>query len=139
MPKQVSATDKIIFPDGVAFEVSLDSGSTYFNLGVLGGGTTLTYNYDKIEVESGNAGKLSARVKNQTIALAPSPLLDWDPEIWDKFDGGLFTYSSIAGSTVSGATQTVASGSWGWNDPIVIANQNGDGTAVTINSVTLGY
>ena len=48
------------------------------------------------------------------------------------------TVNNTAGSLVSGATQVKASGSWGYNDPFVIENQNGDGTQLTINSVTGG-
>ena len=138
MPHQVATADKIIFPDGVALEVSDDDGSTYYHLGVLSNGTTAAYNYDKIVVESGNAGTLDSRIKNQTIALAPSNLMEWDPEIWQRFSGGSFTYSNVAGVLVSGASQVVASGAWAYNKFIEIENQNGDGSTITVNSVTGG-
>jgi hypothetical protein len=44
----------------------------------------------------------------------------------------------VAGSLVAGAEQVVASGAWGYNDPIVIENQNYNLGAVTVNSVAGG-
>ena len=49
---------------------------------------------------------------------------------------GIDTIENIAGTPVSGATQTVDSGDWGYNDFIIIENQNGDGSIITVNSVT---
>ena len=137
MPQQVSSTDKIIFPDGVALELSNDSGASYHNIGVLAAGTTATYNYDKIITESGNAGTLLSRIKNQTMAIAPSALYDWDPEIWEKFSGGAFAYTNVAGTPVVGGAEVIAvSAIPAYDQAYVIANQNGDGTVPTINSVT---
>tara|TARA_R100001086_G_C11832729_1_gene257008 strand:- start:815 stop:1588 length:774 start_codon:yes stop_codon:yes gene_type:complete len=55
-----------------------------------------------------------------------------------ELDAGMVTLTTTAASPVSGATQNVASGAWSYNTFIAIANQNGDGTVPTINSVTLG-
>jgi len=136
MPQQVNQTDKIIFPDGVAFEVSNDAGLTWYNLGVLENGAGATYNYDKVEVETGNAGKLDSRVKNETLALAPSSLLEWDPLIWEKFSGGAFAYETIAGTLVPGDLQDIAADAVGYLQFITIENQNADGSIIVINSVT---
>ena len=46
------------------------------------------------------------------------------------------TSANVAGSLVSGATQLLTSGSWAVNTYYAIANQNGAGGAITINSVT---
>lgn len=59
-----------------------------------------------------------------------------DRDIIDLLIGG--TPSDTAASPVAGATQTLASGSWNYNNFYVIENQMGDGTAPTINSVTGG-
>ena len=136
MPAQVSSTDKIIFPDGVAFEVSTDEGASYTNIGVLAGGATATYNYDKIVVESGNAGTLRNRIKNQTIAMAPSALYNWEPDVMESWGGGAFNLETVAGTPVSGATQVITSGNWEFDKGILFAGQNDDGTVPTVNSVT---
>ena len=46
------------------------------------------------------------------------------------------TTSNVAGTPVAGATQVLSSGSWDVNIAYKIENQNGDGSALTINSVT---
>jgi len=53
-----------------------------------------------------------------------------------KFDKGLVSVESVAGAPVAGATQTVFDGSWEYNQFVKLANQNGDGTSPTVNSVT---
>ena len=55
-------------------------------------------------------------------------------EILFSFD----SFTEVAGTLVSGATQVVASGAWAYKQFIPIANQNGSGGAITINSVTGG-
>ena len=51
-------------------------------------------------------------------------------------DAGILNLSTNAGTPVAGASQLVVAGAWAYNTFINIANQNGDGTAITINSVT---
>ena len=46
------------------------------------------------------------------------------------------TSSNVAGTPVAWALQNVASGSWNYNNFIKIANQNGNGSAITVNTVT---
>lgn len=53
-------------------------------------------------------------------------------------DAGLVTLTTVAGTIVNNATQTVASGAWAYNKFIKITNQNGDGSAITVDSVTGG-
>lgn len=48
------------------------------------------------------------------------------------------TRESVAGTPVAGATQTATSGSWTYNTAFRIIKKDGDGTAVTVNSVTGG-
>lgn len=50
--------------------------------------------------------------------------------------GSLDTITNVAGSAVTGATQTVYSGSWGFNTFEPLDHQNGDGSAVSVTSVT---
>jgi len=44
--------------------------------------------------------------------------------------------TSVAGTPVSGATQTLANGAWKFDEVYELEGQNADGTAPTINSVT---
>jgi hypothetical protein len=52
--------------------------------------------------------------------------------------GGIDQYQTVAAAKVSGVVQTVASGDWAYNKFIKIGNQNGDGSAITVNSVAAG-
>lgn len=51
---------------------------------------------------------------------------------------GIDKVTNISGALVSAATQTEASGDWSYNKFIPIENQNGDGSIITVNSVTGG-
>ena len=135
MPVQTTKK-KLKFPDGVNVAYSPDDGSTYYDLGALREGVEFALNFDKIEEETGNIGKICARVKNMTIALTPSELLSYDLDNMQQISGGLMTTTDVAGTPVAGATQVVASGSWSFNGITLIENQNGDGTVPTVNSVT---
>ena len=53
-------------------------------------------------------------------------------------DAGLINLTTVAATEVSGAEQVVASGVWNFAQFIKITNQNGDNSAITVNSVTLG-
>lgn len=46
------------------------------------------------------------------------------------------TASNVAGTPVAGATQVLTNGSWNVNIFYEIENQNGDGSIITVNSVT---
>jgi len=133
-----SLQDSYIFGEGVALEVSLDEEASWSNMGVFEGGVVATHNYDKVLLEPGNKGKTCTRTKNETVAIAPTPLITWDMENVSKLSGGIYTYTAVAGTPVIGASQTASSGAWGYNDFILIENQNADLAAVSITTVTGG-
>ena len=135
MGVQTSKTD-FSYSDGLSFEISTDSGSTWLDVGVMEDGASFTFNYDKSELESGNAENPDPLAKNLTLAMAPSPLWTWDTEAIEALGAGLFTRTVVAAAEVTGASQAVASGNWAYETGILIKNQMGDGTAPTINSVT---
>jgi hypothetical protein len=74
-------------------------------------------------------------VQQETIDLTVQEL---NADAIVKLMGGLVDKETVAGTPVAGASQVVASGGWGYNDFILIENQNGDGSAITVNSVTGG-
>lgn len=55
-----------------------------------------------------------------------------------KLDKGLVNLTTVAGTIVNNYSQVVASGAWAYNTFIPFDNQNGDGTAITPDSVTAG-
>lgn len=135
MAAQTNVT-KYIIPDGMNISISADSGSTWYDIGLLAGGATMTHNFTKETINGGNKTKVIERVKDQTIALAPSALWSQDLEVFEKLGGGLYSRTAVAGSIVNNATQTVAANSWAYKKFIKIANQNYNGGAITVDSVT---
>ncbi len=51
-------------------------------------------------------------------------------------DGGILNLTTVPGTIVAGASQLVVAGEWLFNKFIKIANQNGDKSAIDVNSVT---
>jgi hypothetical protein len=135
MPAQTTQ-DRFWFGEGSAFEVSTDGGSVFNNYGAFAGGITFTHNYDKEQTELGNRSKTCSNIKNQTFAVAPTPLATNNLEQLSALGGGIYNYTATAGTPVAGATQVTASGDWAFDVPIVLNGQNASGLVPTINSVT---
>ena len=55
-----------------------------------------------------------------------------------KLDKGLVNLTTVAGTIVNNHSQVVASGAWAYNTFIPFEHQNGDGSAITPDSVTGG-
>lgn len=90
-----------------------------------------------VVVNSDNRGEILR--KSRMPGRVEAELLEaGDVDTLENIFKGLVTKSSVAGSTVSGAEQVVASGDWNYNVFIPFTYQNGAGTQPTINSVTLG-
>ncbi len=119
----------------VSIEVSTN-GSSWVDVGAVNS-AVLTENMTVSTVETQNAVDRDL-ITDQTGTLSFDRLEMWKSDVSDIIRSGIDTKETIAASTVSGATQVVASGSWGYNDPFIIENQNGDETQLTINSVTGG-
>jgi hypothetical protein len=114
-------------------EVGDDVGSLK-NLGAMRG-ITLSESWDKVEVESDNAGIIKEYIKNQRVAITAN-LIEIDLEMLDEIRGGIDTYSTVDGTPITGHSQVVSSGDWGYNDFIKLEHQNGDNSEITPTSVT---
>ena len=135
MPNQTSETS-FSYSDGLSMEVSTDNGSSWLDVGVMADGASFTYNYDKSELEAGNAENPDPLAKNMTLAMAPSELWTWKSQSIEKLSAGLFTRTAVAGTLVSGAEQVAASGDWSFDRIIMLDGQNASGAEPTINSIT---
>ena len=122
--------------DGLRGEISTDDGSTWADFGVMDDGATFTYDFDAPPIEWGNAADPDLIAKNQKLTMAPSALNSWDSDIMVALSNGLFTLTAVAGTIVSGATQTITSGNWEFDKGILLEGQNASGLVPTINSVT---
>lgn len=87
------------------------------------------------EVVSDNRGTILHKVRLDGVVE-----FDWlepgDPSKMEVLFKGLVTKGTNAGDAVTGYEQTVNSGSWSYNTFIPFTYQDGDGTILTINSVT---
>lgn len=82
-----------------------------------------------------NAPSLDAFVKGDRIQVTFN-LAEINLDTIAVLDAGLINLSTVAGTIVNNATQLLVAGSWAYNTFIPIANQNGDGSAINIDSVT---
>ena len=129
---------KSVISGSVAMYYSTNSGSSFTNLGV-GDGFTFTENVTKLDQTPDNGptpDKLEG-ISLQTVNISGN-LWEYDLAKLNALRGGIDLYTSTATGTVSGATQTIASGNWEYEGFIELEGQNADGTEPTINSVTLG-
>lgn len=98
MPRQTAAPKTLVFPDGFAMSISTD-GTTYTDVGVLQGGGSITFNWTDFRIDAGNYRQLVDKYIDPQIALAPSPVLDFDPaKIVALFPG----FMSSAAATIPG-------------------------------------
>lgn len=86
-------------------------------------------------VRAGNCGVGElARLVEKTPTISFTRLDVNNRPVFDKMLG--LDRLNVAGALVSGATQVTTSGAYEFNQFIKITNQNGDGSAITVNSVT---
>ena len=118
-------------------EVSVNGGGAWTNLGIARN-ISVEEQPTFTKVETDNAPACKRRIGKHIAKISFTLLELYWPTI-DKLRGeGVDTVTSVAGSLVEDADQVVASGDWGYNEFIEFTNQNGDGTCVTVNSVTAG-
>lgn len=103
------------------------------NLGSMNG-VMFEETWDEVEVKADNAGIIKKGKENQRAAVS-GELHEINLTRLNEIRGGLDSYSTVDNSLVSGATQSVTSGNWSLDKFIPIENQNGDGSAITVNSV----
>lgn len=87
------------------------------------------------EIEFDNVDSLKKFVKGKKVQVTFN-LAEINFDNLAVLDSGLISLSTVAGVLVSGAEQLEVSGAWNFNQFIKILNQNGDGSAITVNSVT---
>jgi hypothetical protein len=93
--------------------------------------------WKEIRFKTGNGGEINPIVFDQEVEVS-ADLNENDLAIINIIRGGIDTYAAVAGTPVSGASQVIASGAWAYKKFIKIENQNYNGGAITVNSVTAG-
>ena len=104
MPRQTTHAN-YQFPDGFRLEISTDSGSTWTDIGIIEDGANATLNWDVFRVDAGNYRKLINYARNITMALAPTPVINYDPDVIAKLMPGVLEVDTAntpsAGKAVS--------------------------------------
>lgn len=106
--------------------------SALINLGAMVG-ITFSEEWEAIEVQSDNAGKIRVGTANHVARLS-GELQEINLQNLQMLRGNIDNFENIPGTLVEGAEQTIAD--WAVGKFIKIEHQNGDGSAVVINSVT---
>lgn len=88
-------------------------------------------------IEFDNTDPLRKFVKGERVQVT-FDLAEINLETIKKLDDGIMNLTTVPGTIVNNANQVVASGAWNFEEFIAIENQNGDGTAVNVDSVTGG-
>lgn len=96
MPRQTNEKS-IQIPDG--FQFAIDSGKGFEDVGILAGGATATLSWDEFYMDAGNYEALIDRAKNLSMAVAPSALWNFNPQVIAKlFPGVLKATSALSPS-----------------------------------------
>lgn len=107
-----------------------------FTKAVFMNGATYQVTTEKVEIAFDDIGTVRDEVSTEMAELTMSAGQVLDLNLIQKLTGGLYTYSTIPGTLVSGAEDEITSGNWNYDKTILISNQNGDGSKPVINTVT---
>jgi hypothetical protein len=120
-----------------AGSVKVEVGDTIGSLVSLGTGNAAKWSEKKTtqDLISDNGGWIKTFLKEQTCEVEFT-MLEIDLNILQQARGGIDEYSTIAGTLITGYSQSIASGAWSYNKFIKFSNQNGAGTIITPTSVT---
>jgi hypothetical protein len=119
----------------VKIEVSSD-GSTWYDYGAVDGAVFKDQKaYNTVESQNVEDRKI---LSDQMASIEFTQIEVINPDIENVVGGSLVTIVNVAAAPVVGASQTAASGSWNYNNFIKFDNQNGDGTIISVTSVTGG-
>jgi hypothetical protein len=98
-------------------------------------GASYQINTETSQIIFDDVGIIRDEISKETIEITVSSGQVLNLELIEDLTGGLYTYETVAGTPVSGATQTLTSGKWNLESAYLFENQNGDGTAPTVSSV----
>jgi hypothetical protein len=102
---------------------------------VFQNGATYSLNTETASIRFDDVGNVKDEVSDETVTINVSSGQVLNLDYIEMLSGGLFTKEVIDGSTVSGETQDITGG-YVFNEAYVFENQNGDGSIITVNSVT---
>jgi hypothetical protein len=105
MPRQTQGKT-IQFPEG--FNLAIDAGDGFYDMGLLAGGATATLNWDEFYLDAGNYEGLVDKSKNPTVDLSPSAFYSFNPEVVARMFPGFASSADAGGSPTAGNNVTYA-------------------------------
>jgi hypothetical protein len=109
--------------------------SAAFTAAVFANGATYAKTTEVSTVQFDDVGDVMDQVSKETAEISVSTGRVLDLPFLSAISGGLYSYSTTAGSAVPSTVQNVLSGTWTFDNFILISGQNGDGSKQTIASV----
>ncbi len=103
MPRQTNQKS-IQFPDG--FNLGIDAGEGFYDMGLLAGGATVTLNWEDFYYDAGNYEGVVDKSKNPTLALAPSAFHNFHPDVVARMFPGFVSSADAGGSPKAGDNVT---------------------------------
>lgn len=129
----VQQANTITFGSGI-FSVSPYGGAGYINLGALRN-IVFEETWTENRIMSDNAGVIKKSITNQQASLA-GDLMEIDLTNLNLIRGGIDNYAPVAAAPVVGVSEVIVSGDWAYNTFIPLGHSMGDGTLITVTSVT---
>ncbi|MDA3939822.1 MAG: hypothetical protein PF693_10995 [Spirochaetia bacterium] len=104
MSVQTTKGGYISFPDGGKVSIK-EAGGSYLDIGAINSAVNFTLNYTENQIDTANYGKTDLQARDMSIDGSLT-LINVEPEVIEKFGGGLLTIVDTAGSTVIDADIT---------------------------------
>lgn len=144
MPVQTTKTGYITFPDGGKVSIKENGAATWLDVGAIGSDVTFTLTYEENQYATANAGKTRKQTSDSKIEGAFT-LVNLDPEVIEKFGGGMFTKVDTTATPVTTSPDQDISAGWSDNTlyDLVVKTSGSDSTELrlsakpTLTSVTL--
>lgn len=134
MSKQTTIQDVTAIRKGSVRVLVGDDAGSLVDIGALRN-PVMTSLSENQSVEFDNTDPLRKFVKGKDVQIT-FDLAEINFSHMAVLDAGILNLTTVAAALVAGAVQLVVSGGWNFNTFILFTNQNGDGTAPTVNSVT---
>lgn len=104
-------------------------------IGKLVKDVAFTITGERVVLKANTGEEIINSFKNQKATIK-AELADIDFAVISDMNSGFMTSANVAGNPVTGATYTQISGAWAVNKFYPFPNQNGDGTIISVTSIT---
>jgi hypothetical protein len=129
-------SDKSMINPNPAIVWYRDYGSSgAFTKALFANGVTFQKNVESTAIEFDDVGTVQEEVSTETVDISFDSGRILDMDFVADVSGGMSSVTAVAGTLVSGATYTAASGDWLFDKFILLPGQNANGSKQTIATV----